>query len=191
MTASDFDPAAIRDTNLERQKLRLATLCLSGDDESRKIANNMLHGQNGKELTDKLLTNSTLLAMAIAHGFEIGAPYGGRDQLLIQLVAQPGREAIEQFETLLDAGWPVDLPSEQSGVTALMVAAERFTAANRDRVARLIQHGADPYLKDREGKTAFDRAPVAMRTFIEEQVAKKRAEQASNPATPDADEEDK
>lgn len=173
MTASDFDADAIRDTNLERQKLRMATLCLDESKEALKIANNMLQGQNGKELTDKLLTNSTLLAMAIKNGFDIGAPYGGRDQLLIQLVSTPGRAAVEQFETLLDAGWPVDLPSEATGATALMAAAQRYTAANRERVQRLLERGADPRLKDKEGKSALDRAPVAMRKFIEEMLTKR------------------
>lgn len=178
MTAADFDPAAIRDTNLERQKLRLATLCLAGDAEALNVANNMLRGQNGRELTDKLLTNSTLLAMAIANGFDVGAPYGGRTQLLIELATTPGRAAVEQFETLLEAGWPVDLPTEQHGITALMVVAERFTAVNRDRVMRLMQHGADPHLKDKAGKSALDRAPVAMRKYIQE-LLDKRAETAT------------
>ena len=182
MTASDFDADAIRDTNLERQKLRLATLCLEGTAEALKIANNMLQGQNGKELTDKLLTNSTLLAMAIVNGFDLGAPYGGRDQLLIQLVNTPGRAAVEQFETLLDAGWPVDMPSEETGITALMSIAERYTAANRERVQRLLAHGADPHLKDKDGKTALDRAPVAMRKFMEE-LLEKRAQQEAEQAS--------
>ena len=183
MTASDFDADAIRDTNLERQKLRMATLCLDDSQEARKVANNMLQGQNGKQLTDKLLTNSTLLAMAIRNRFDIGAPYGGRDQLLIQLVSTPGRAAVEQFETLLDAGWPVDLPSEESGVTALMAAAERYTAANRERVQRLLERGADPQQKEKEGKTALDRAPAAMRKFIEELLTKRTSKrQAENGA---------
>lgn len=175
MIAADFDPAAVRDTNLERQKLRLATLCLDGTPDARKIANNMLQGQNGKELTDKLLTNGTLLAMAIINGFDIGAPYGGRDKFLIELVTTAGRAAIEQFEALLKAGWPVDQQTEQDGVTALMVVVERFTAANRDRVMRLMQHGANPHLKDNAGQSALDRAPVAMRQYIEELI-EKRAE---------------
>ncbi|MGH8370456.1 MAG: hypothetical protein ACRESC_05690 [Gammaproteobacteria bacterium] len=176
MTAADFDPAAIRDTNLERQKLRLATLCLAGDAEALTVANNMLRGQNGRELTDKLLTNSALLSMAIKHGFDIGAPYGGSDQLLLQLVTTAGRPALEQFETLLDAGWPVDMPTEQNGTTALMVLAERFTAVNRERAARLMEYGADPNRKDKAGKSALDRAPIAMRHYMEELLAK-RAEQ--------------
>lgn len=178
MTARDFDPAAVRDTNLERQKLRLATLCLAGDDKSRKDANNMLRGQNGRALTDKLLTNVTLLSMAIANEFDIGAPYGGRDRFLVELVSTSGRQAIEQFEALLDAGWPVNLATEENGTTALMVAAERFTAANRDRVMRLIERGADPHLKDREGLSTFDRAPVAMRRYIEELLEKRAATSA-------------
>lgn len=172
MTARDFDPAAIRDTNLERQKLRLATLCLAGDAESRKVANNLLRGQNGRALTDKLLTNVTLLAMAISNEFDIGAPYGGRDRFLVELVSTPGRQAVEQFEALLDAGWPIDMVTEENGTSALMVAAERFTAANRDRVMRLIQRGADPHLKDKEGRSALDRAPVAMRKYIQELLEK-------------------
>ncbi|HET7922491.1 MAG TPA: hypothetical protein VFM15_07025 [Gammaproteobacteria bacterium] len=176
MTAANFDADAIRDTNLERQKLRLASLCLAGDEQARMDANNMLRRQNGRELTDKLLTNATLLALAITHGFDIGAPYGGSDQLLLQLVTTPGRPAVEQFETLLEAGWPVDLPTEQNGITALMVLAERFTAVNRERVARLMEYGADPHLKDKEGKSALDRAPVAMRRYMEE-LLEKRAEQ--------------
>ncbi|HEX6549257.1 MAG TPA: ankyrin repeat domain-containing protein [Gammaproteobacteria bacterium] len=178
MTARDFDPAAIRDTNLERQKLRLATLCLAGDAESRKVANNLLRGQNGRALTDKLLTNVTLLSMAIVNDFDIGAPYGGRDRFLVELVSTTGRQAVEQFEALLDAGWPVDLVTEENGTSALMVAAERFTAANRDRVMRLIQRGADPHLKDKEGHSALDRAPVAMRKYIHE-LLEKRAESGS------------
>ncbi|HET7649581.1 MAG TPA: ankyrin repeat domain-containing protein [Gammaproteobacteria bacterium] len=178
MTARDFDPAAVRDTNLERQKLRLATLCLASDDKSRKDANNMLRGQNGRALTDKLLTNVTLLSMAIANDFDIGAPYGGRDRFLVELVSTPGRQAIEQFEALLDAGWPVNLATEENGTTALMVAAERFTAANRDRVMRLIERGADPHLKDKEGRSTFDRAPVAMRKYIDELLEKRAATNA-------------
>ncbi|HEX5339255.1 MAG TPA: hypothetical protein VFX47_00060 [Gammaproteobacteria bacterium] len=176
MTAAEFDADAIRDTNLERQKLRLASLCLAGDAQALADANSMLRGQNGRELTDKLLTNVTLLSMAIVNGFDIGASYGGRDQLLIQLVTMPGRPAVEQFETLLKAGWPVDLPTEQNGTTALMAVAERFTAANRDRVMRLMQHSADPHLKDKAGQSALDRAPVAMRQYMEE-LLEKRAEQ--------------
>jgi hypothetical protein len=184
MTAADFDPAAIRDTNLERQKLRLATLCLAGDAEALNVANNMLRGQNGRELTDKLLTNNTLLSMAIVNGFDIGAPYGGRDKFLIELVTTAGRAAVEQFETLLEAGWPVDLATEQDGITALMVVAERFTAVNRDRVMRLMQHGADPHLKDKTGKSALDRAPVAMRQYIKE-LMEKRAEAAASESDAD------
>jgi ankyrin repeat protein len=186
MTAADFDPAAVRDTNLERQKLRLATLCLAGDAEARNVANNLLRGQNGRELTDKLLTNITLLSMAIVNQFDIGAPYGGADQFLIELVTTPGRLAVEQFETLLAAGWPVDTATEQNGTTALMAVAERFTAVNRDRVMRLMQHGADPNLKDKAGQSALDRAPVAMRKYIEE-LLEKRAQQSSKQETAETD----
>ena len=92
--------------------------------------------------------------MAISNGFDVGAPYGGRDKFLIELVTTAGRAAIEQFEALLKAGWPVDQQTEQDGVTALMVVAERFTAANRDRVMRLMQHGADPHQPDLADYTA-------------------------------------
>lgn len=175
MTPAKFDAAAVRDTNLERQKLRLASLCLAGDAEACTIANNLLQGQNGRALADKLLTNGTLLAMAIANGFDIGAPYGGRDQFLIQLITTPERSALEQVETLLQAGWPVDTATEQNGTTALMIAAERFTAVNRERVARLMHYGADPHLQDKEGKSALERAPAAMRQYIEELQQKRTA----------------
>ncbi|MDP7463138.1 MAG: ankyrin repeat domain-containing protein, partial [SAR324 cluster bacterium] len=54
----------------------------------------------------------------------------------------------------LDNGANINQPS-QSGSTALIEAARE---GRTETVKLLLQHGADPALKDRFGRTAFDEA---------------------------------
>jgi ankyrin repeat protein len=57
------------------------------------------------------------------------------------------------IDQLVDAGTPVDAFDEVWGRQALRIAAENGRPAS---VRRLLERGADPNLRDREGRTALD-----------------------------------
>jgi ankyrin repeat protein len=69
------------------------------------------------------------------------------------LVFAADHERLAVIDQLIEAGTPVDAFDEVWGRQALRIAAENGRPAS---VRRLLEHGADPNLRDREGRTALD-----------------------------------
>jgi FOG: Ankyrin repeat len=69
------------------------------------------------------------------------------------LVFAADHERLAVIDQLVDAGTPVDAFDEVWGRQALRIAAENGRPAS---VRRLLERGADPNLRDREGQTALD-----------------------------------
>ena len=69
------------------------------------------------------------------------------------LVFAADHERLSVIDRLIDAGTPVDAFDEVWGRQALRIAAENGRPAS---VRRLLERGADPNLRDREGRTALD-----------------------------------
>jgi ankyrin repeat protein len=69
------------------------------------------------------------------------------------LVFAADHERLAVIDQLIDAGTPVDAFDEAWGRQALRVAAENGRPAS---VHRLLERGADPNLRDNEGRTALD-----------------------------------
>ena len=69
------------------------------------------------------------------------------------LVFAADHERLSVIDELIEAGTPVDAFDEVWGRQALRIAAQNGRAAS---VRRLLEHGADPNLRDREGLTALD-----------------------------------
>jgi ankyrin repeat protein len=69
------------------------------------------------------------------------------------LVFAADHQRLSVIDELIEAGTPVDAFDEVWGRQALRIAAQNGRAAS---VRRLLEHGADPNLRDREGLTALD-----------------------------------
>ena len=78
------------------------------------------------------------------------------------LVFAADHERLAVIDQLVDAGTPVDAFDEVWGRQALRVAAENGRPAS---VRRLLERGADPNLRDREGRTALDLCSAEQRRF--------------------------
>jgi ankyrin repeat protein len=69
------------------------------------------------------------------------------------LVFAADHQRLPVIDQLIDAGTPVDAFDEVWGRQALRIAAQNGRPAS---VRRLLEHGADPNLQDKEGRTALD-----------------------------------
>jgi uncharacterized protein len=69
------------------------------------------------------------------------------------LVFAADHQRLPVIDQVLDAGTPVDAFDEVWGRQALRIAAQNGRPAS---VRRLLEHGADPNLRDNEGRTALD-----------------------------------
>jgi len=78
------------------------------------------------------------------------------------LVFAADHERLAVIDELVDAGTPVDAFDEVWGRQALRIAAENGRPAS---VRRLVELGADPNLRDREGRTALDRCRAEQSRF--------------------------
>ena len=69
------------------------------------------------------------------------------------LVFAADHQRLPVIDQLIDTGTPVDAFDEVWGRQALRIAAQNGRPAS---VRRLLDHGADPNLRDKEGRTALD-----------------------------------
>jgi ankyrin repeat protein len=69
------------------------------------------------------------------------------------LVFAADHQRLSVIDQLIDVGTPVDAFDEVWGRQALRIAAQNGRPAS---VRRLLEHGADPNLRDKEGRTALD-----------------------------------
>ncbi|WP_149535254.1 ankyrin repeat domain-containing protein [Siccirubricoccus phaeus] len=87
----------------------------------------------------------------------LAAPGRGDGADPVVLAARHGRVAV--LRLLLQAGGVAQPEGDPAGPpTALMAAA---AAGQEEAVALLLEHGADPALRDRQGRTAADLAAAA------------------------------
>ncbi|MCO6416272.1 ankyrin repeat domain-containing protein [Siccirubricoccus sp. KC 17139] len=87
----------------------------------------------------------------------LAAPRRGDGTDPVVLAARHGR--VEVLRLLLQAGGVAQAEGDPDGPpTALMAAAE---AGQEEAVALLLEYGADPALRDRQGRTAADLAEAA------------------------------
>lgn len=154
---------------MSENRQRIHELCSDVSPEGLRKADSILQSTDGAILVALLLQDPELTRTAVRMGVDIGAPFGGTDKVLLNLIADRKRSAERKLANLLQAGWPPDFP-EESGRTALMWAAQQWSAMNRDRVRCLIEFGADPECTDDKGRTAYDYAGHAMAKYIRKLV---------------------
>jgi len=95
-------------------------------------------------------------------GIEVAAAAGSVDEWLADapadarlraLVMAADHQRLDVIDALIDAGTPVDGVDEAFGGHPLRMAAANARPAS---VRRLLEHGADPNLRDDDGRTPFD-----------------------------------
>ena len=165
-----FDMENARLADLQSLKTRLTYLCVAGDESTKHHANEILRGKTGKELVRVLLLDKVLVGKALEQGFDLAAPYGSFGQLMVTLVEEPSRDGLLRLTNLLECGGDANASHPQTGRTPLMQAVRKWSAFNRDRVDRLLKHGADPERQDFAGKSAFDYAPMQMVKYIQHRL---------------------
>ena len=94
-----------------------------------------------------------------AHGADPNQPSGGNGW--VPLMHAVHKNQLGTAAALLDAGADVDR-ADPGTMTPLMMAAGY---GNREMVALLLKHGANPRVTDREGATALDYAMTGMTDF--------------------------
>jgi ankyrin repeat protein len=125
-------------------------LLRNGYDVNRKTSS------GGSYLQDAALKGSVkMAALLIQYGARVDASNvtGGT---ALHDAALGGSPAV--IDLLLEHGAKIDAADHESGATPLMMAA---SMGRTEALQTLLKRGADPHLKDRNGRTALDRAREA------------------------------
>ena len=99
-----------------------------------------------------LKAQKKIVALFLEHGAEVNALDGTGGTPLHSAALSGNTEVIS---LLLNAHARLDLADQESGATPLMLAA---SVSRTEAVAFLLEHGANPALRDHAGHTALDRA---------------------------------
>ena len=96
---------------------------------------------------------------------------GGKNESALMIAVQAGQYAVADY--LLQQGVNPDMANEYDELTALMIAADN----NRpDLVRLLLDHGANPCLRDDEGHTALDIARIRKYPAVSDELYKNTQE---------------
>ena len=164
MTDAEIERKRI--ANLTRVISRALDACGQMSREADAELEMLLTGPHAKAVALGILEFHTATAQAFARGARLWHPFGGKENLLYELVADRSDLGIKRVKNLLDAGWDPNLALPGSNRTALMQVANNSGSGNRTLVSLLLAAGADVKLTSVSGQTALDYAPLVMRNFI-------------------------
>ncbi|HEV2111053.1 MAG TPA: hypothetical protein VGT99_06855 [Gammaproteobacteria bacterium] len=153
--------------NLARVIARALEACTRADKAGDLELEMLLTGPHAKAVTLGILEFAAQTSQAVSRGARLWQAFGGKENLLYDLVADRSRLGIHRVKNLLDAGWDPNLAQPGTGRTALMQVVNNWTPENRTLVSMLIAAGADPKLASASGQTVLESAPLTMRNFIQ------------------------
>ena len=162
----DVEISRMRSANLMKVVSRALGACEQADRDADAELEMLLTGPHAKAVVLGILEHHKATAKAVDRGARLWLPFGNKESLLYDLVADRSHLGIKRVKNLLDAGWDPNLALPGSMRTALMQVANNSGAENRTLVSLLLAAGADADLKSVSGQTALDYAPTVMRNFI-------------------------
>jgi hypothetical protein len=152
--------------NLTRIVARGLEACTREDREADTELEILLTGPHGKYVVLGILEFALQTKAALKRSARLWHPFGGKEHLLIDLVADRSRIGILRVKNLLEAGWSPNYSLPGTGRTALMQVMNNWTPENRTLVSMLLAAGADTTKPSAAGTTVYDSAPTVMRDFI-------------------------
>lgn len=155
-----------RAANLTRVISRGLQACTQANAQGDAELEMLLNGPHAKVVVLGILEFSAHTATALSRGGRLWLPFGGKEHLLYDLVADRSELGIQRVKNLLDAGWDPNLTLPGSGRTALMQVTNNWAEGNRALVSLLLAAGADAGMSSVSGQTALDYAPTVMRNYI-------------------------
>lgn len=162
------------DARIERERMRNYTrviaraldACTSDSQEAGAELEFLLNGPHAKPVVLGILEFLPQTKAALKRGARLWLPFGGKEYLLYELVADRSRLGLTRVKHLLEAGWDPNLALPGTKRTALMQVVNGWTPMNRELVAMLLAAGADATQASASGMTVFDDTPTVMREFI-------------------------
>lgn len=157
--------------NLTRVIARALEACTADGPEADAELKILLNGPHAKPVVLGILEFAPQTRAAVKRGAPLWQPFGGKEYLLYELVADRSRLGLVRVKNLLDAGWDPNHALPGTGRTALMQVVNGWADSNRTLVAMLLAAGADTTQASASGITVFDDAPTVMREFIRTALA--------------------
>ena len=162
------------DAEIERARMRNYTriiaraldACTSDSQESGAELEFLLTGPHAKSVVLGILEFLPQTKAALKRGARLWLPFGGKEYLLYELVADRSHLGITRVKHLLEAGWDPNLALPGTKRTALMQVVNGWAPVNRELVSMLLAAGADTTQASASGMTVFDDTPTVMREFI-------------------------